>query len=229
MRTRRRALAHPTTRAIVLGSWGRGGGGDVRILSTFGRLQNLPWGGVLGISGCSGLQPGPAPPSACAGAAGTVSQSGASADSTRGLSASTWKPWTVVTVRTWSRASPWSAGRSARPVCRGRCGPWPGSSKGGIRAGVRGKPPQGMATSWLAAQAAGDLYPGQEGGRMGSSVARQAALPSFRPPPYSASAVSPRLPLHLRFWSSLSLASRKILKFQYNIKYSISPCHTLKH
>ena len=124
--------------------WGGAGltVGNVKIRSTFGRLQNLPWGGVRGLSGRSGLKPGSAPLSLSAGTAGTVSQNGSSADNTRGLSASTRKPWAAVTVCTWSRASSWSGGRSPRPVCRGRCGP--GSSKGGIRAGVSGKPLEGM-------------------------------------------------------------------------------------
>ena len=67
---------------------------------------NLPWGGILGLSGWSGLKAGPA------GASGDVAQSGASADST-------WKLWAVVTVGTWSRTGPPSDGRSPSPVFRG--------------------------------------------------------------------------------------------------------------
>ena len=82
----------------------------VKILSTFERFWNLPWGRVPGILVWSGLQ------LRSAEISGDVLQSGASADSTWGLWASTWNPWAAVTVGTWSRTGPPSDGGSSRLV-----------------------------------------------------------------------------------------------------------------
>lgn len=102
-----------------------------------------------------------------AGVSGDVPQSGASADSTWGLWASTWNPWAAVTVGTWGRAGP--PLMAAPGCCSEGADRGLGAGRGGIRAGSAGC----LLKAWWAGRLAGwplGIYTRVAGGGRAISV-----------------------------------------------------------